>query len=515
MPAYDIFGNEVFEMRDMQGNIVTQAYDIFGNLIVSGEVDYSNYSYIQKWGSKGMLYTQGFAIRDDKVYWVSQRADTEDPIICYVYNLSNGSQALSEPYIYINGGHGNNLEFDGNKLYVSAAYTYPRVYINNMNGDVATLDKILICDDGSIDNDACLDETDKDIMWTIGHSARVSVAGAPFNISKWDLSDLIDNGDGTYSPALLQTVQTRQLTSPYFQGIKMHDGLLWYSNGYNGDDSDSYVYAIDPNTGDVKYTIDLHTTTEPEGIEWYPDSSAIGGYALYVGFLRGIMRKYTFGYKKHSGKKLSILGDSISTYAGYIPQGNSNFYTGSNCGVTSVDQTWWKRLIDASGMTLLVNNSWSGAKVSGTDESSGITRASDLGEDPDVIIVYMGINDFNNEVAVQTFTSAYEEVVSTIKETYPRVELYCATLVVCERNGDAGDPEINDAGVYLSEYNAIIVDIAFENGVKVLDFSSCGITYSNLSEYMGDWTAATGKALHPNSAGHSMIAMKALTDMNN
>lgn len=294
MPAYDISGEPAVVMYDIHGNVVTKGYNMFGDPVASSAADYTTYTFENQWGSKGMLYTQGFAIRDDKVYWVSQRADTEDPITCYVFNLSDGSQALETEYISIYGGHGNNLEFDGDTLYVSSAYTYPRVYVNDMTDDQASLEMVLILDDGSIDNDVCLDENDKSIMWSIGHSDRVANRNAPFIISKWNLNNLIDNGD-TYSPELLQSVYSSQPDSPYFQGIKMHDGLLWYSSGYNGDDSQAYIYAIDPDTGARVYTIDCETTTEPEGIEWYPDPYAHGGYALYVGFQRMVLRKYTFG----------------------------------------------------------------------------------------------------------------------------------------------------------------------------------------------------------------------------
>ena len=38
-------------------------------------------------------------------------------------------------------------------------------------------------------------------------------------------------------------------------------------------------------------------------------------------------------------KWVSILGDSISTYKGYIPEGNSNYCP--NDDVNDVSKTWW------------------------------------------------------------------------------------------------------------------------------------------------------------------------------
>lgn len=230
----------------------------------------------------------------------------------------------------------------------------------------------------------------------------------------------------------------------------------------------------------------------------------------------------------YKGKTLSILGDSISTYAGYIPSGNANYYTGSNCGVSSVNDTWWMKLMNALGMTLKLNNSWSGAYVSTANgsTSAGVTRASNLGTNPDVIIFYMGINDFNNEVGIgtydgsqtfptsaATFREAYAMTLATILTNYKTSEVWCCTLPYDERNGSAGFPEMNENNVLLDTWNEAIRDIANLFGVKVLENANCGLTYQNMDIYMGDWVSGTGKGLHPNAAGHSLIANNMIRQM--
>lgn len=211
-------------------------------------------------------------------------------------------------------------------------------------------------------------------------------------------------------------------------------------------------------------------------------------------------------------KTLSILGDSISTFSGYIPSGNAAYYPSGS--VTAVTDTWWKKLIDALGMTLNLNNSWSGSRVTTTNgtTSAGVTRASNLGTSPDVIIIYMGINDFNNEVALgtydgtdsipsstTTFREAYAVMLNTVLTTYMESEVWVCTLPQCERNGSDGFPEINGNGVALAEFNKAIVELAGAFGVKVLDHNKCGLTYQNMSVYNTD-------ELHPNKYGHSLIA---------
>ena len=60
------------------------------------------------------------------------------------------------------------------------------------------------------------------------------------------------------------------------------------------------------------------------------------------------------------GMKLSILGDSISTFDGWIPEGNSAFYP-QNGTVKEVSQTWWKLVLDELGLELYTNGSSSGS----------------------------------------------------------------------------------------------------------------------------------------------------------
>ena len=103
-------------------------------------------------------------------------------------------------------------------------------------------------------------------------------------------------------------------------------------------------------------------------------------------------------------KKVSILGDSYSTFEGYIPAGNIAWYKpvpkeGRPTDVTDVDQTWWKIFIDRNGYVLEKNESYSGATVCNTGyekqdytDRSFVTRLKNLGN-PDIIFVFGGTND--------------------------------------------------------------------------------------------------------------------------
>lgn len=100
---------------------------------------------------------------------------------------------------------------------------------------------------------------------------------------------------------------------------------------------------------------------------------------------------------------VSILGDSYSTFEGYIPQVNESWYftepIDNRTDVVDVKQTWWWQLISEGGYILGVNDSYSGATVSftgyhGEDYTSRsfITRLPHLGS-PDILLIFGATND--------------------------------------------------------------------------------------------------------------------------
>lgn len=104
-----------------------------------------------------------------------------------------------------------------------------------------------------------------------------------------------------------------------------------------------------------------------------------------------------------------ILGDSYSTFQGYIPQEHSAYYSSSGRPETDVDrveQTWWYQLLEKTGSSLILNHSWSGTTIcntgyAGADEPNSFIRRFDrLAEEGffeehhiDTVLVMGGQND--------------------------------------------------------------------------------------------------------------------------
>lgn len=71
--------------------------------------------------------------------------------------------------------------------------------------------------------------------------------------------------------------------------------------------------------------------------------------------------------------KIMILGDSYSTYEGFVPSGNAVYYLSDRNArpadhpyVSSPSKTWWGRVMDATNSTLALNDSWSGSTICNT-----------------------------------------------------------------------------------------------------------------------------------------------------
>lgn len=138
--------------------------------------------------------------------------------------------------------------------------------------------------------------------------------------------------------------------------------------------------------------------------------------------------------------KMSVMGDSYSTFDGVIPEGYEPWYFTSTDGndVNSPDQLWWSILSEANALELDKVDAWSGSTVSysgyrGEDykERSFNTRVARLGS-PDVIFIFGGTNDdwaksplgdykYSGweEKDMYAYRPAFAKLLSSLQEQYP------------------------------------------------------------------------------------------------
>ena len=209
---------------------------------------------------------------------------------------------------------------------------------------------------------------------------------------------------------------------------------------------------------------------------------------------------YEVGTNSYAGKTISVLGDSITTYAGYIPTGFPYFYPYPTAELSDVNQTWWMQFINYFGMKLLVDNAYSGSTVAGSGSSAAqtTTRLSHLyiGDiKPDVVLILMGANDAGSPyITLSQFNTAYGIMINNIKSASPNSEIILCTLPSITLYTEADQ----------ISYNNAIKQHATVNGLKVLDFAKA-FTRAESTTYLVD-------SAHPNKAGMIKIAETAIAD---
>lgn len=225
-----------------------------------------------------------------------------------------------------------------------------------------------------------------------------------------------------------------------------------------------------------------------------------------------------------SNKKVSIIGDSISTFTGYVPTGYATYYPRQD--VTSVDQLWWKIALDKTGMSLLKNASWASSTVAGDDAQGAVVassdaRIADLADGnikPDIVIVLIGTNDFGRSYLLGTFSDtdiiptasniadfkpAYAKMIGKIHTAYPNAKVFVCTLIPRTFSG-GGYPAKDQNNESLYAFNKAIKDVAEMLNCSVIDINmNSGINVNNLPNHFIQETS--GSYIHPLASGQSLV----------
>ena len=233
------------------------------------------------------------------------------------------------------------------------------------------------------------------------------------------------------------------------------------------------------------------------------------------------------------GLKLSILGDSISSFAGTIPEGHKVYYTGKNSGVSAPQEMWWSIVCDELGLEPLVINAWSGSTVTrGVRDLSVYLAASDetrcqalhRGETlPDIVLIAMGVNDYSYGAPlgdwdgrtplngdVSNFRAAYATMLERIHSRYPFAFIGCITPWFMQRGTDTGSCYVNEAfGLTAEAYGQAMSDVARLMGCAVIDGTHIGFNRWNYyaadgSRYCQD---RPDRPTHPNARGQRCMGL--------
>ncbi|MDO4502109.1 MAG: SGNH/GDSL hydrolase family protein [Coriobacteriia bacterium] len=240
----------------------------------------------------------------------------------------------------------------------------------------------------------------------------------------------------------------------------------------------------------------------------------------------------------------SVLGDSISTLGGCIPAGWRVHYEGEVHvdGVTAPEHTWWGQVIDHFGGRLVGNASFSGSCVEGFGFPAGwspqrLTALKGQGDEtPDVVLVFMGINDFGwggarnqtfglsksasavpddlptphqiqeavGSEALELFQQAYDRMLAGIRELAPQAQIWCLNLTPGTTPADCGPSAqftFRLRGLELDDYNRAIDQAAAAHDAQVVDLRSLGFCVDAVD------------GVHPSALGMRQIAQAVISAM--
>ncbi len=240
-----------------------------------------------------------------------------------------------------------------------------------------------------------------------------------------------------------------------------------------------------------------------------------------------LIAKYTKQVKAREsleGMKVSMMGASISTFYASKSEmnsyysGNDEFYYPKYSGtVTTVKYTWWYKMIKELGLELGINNSLSGSAVTvgaADRQARSYERIRAMGENgtPDIIILFIGINDNVSGVSNENFEKGYKEMIERTIEVYPNAYIFLGTFYyshyhVREKSHSYYNEESRLA------YNDIIRKLANEYQTGLVELAD--IWEAGVSPTQGDAGSLgyLGDNLHPSKKGMEVIANKFIADI--
>lgn len=225
------------------------------------------------------------------------------------------------------------------------------------------------------------------------------------------------------------------------------------------------------------------------------------GESTWVVYNYASEAEYNYLYALFHEKRISVMGDSISTIKDKIPSGNALYYDNTTGKEMTFERNYWGDIITRFGAAEGIDEAWSGSTIGSKAASMAskdrINKLDDNGT-PDVILYYGGSNpdssvgafdpdaDYAKTVDwAQSYSdtaSAYAASLQRMKATYPGAEII-AIIPYYEQNNIPKQAEV------------------IEQIAKHYD-----ITRIDLRELRNQEGISPNNALHPNMDGHSQIA---------
>ena len=277
MAIYNVSGDEINTTYKQDGIMATDVYDVNGNLIsgiVPLPLDYSSYTTTDLFTYVANGFN-GLDVHDEVIAQIM----ANDKLYLFGIDGTTIAEAME-----ITANHGDSASFtkkyykstDEFPLFIVTSDTNPaKVYLNRItrNSTMLIMTYSFPLDKAGYYAAAAYDEKNH-TMYMVGYLQQNYQTDDGGNnktvVSKWDMSQLTKNGDGTYTPVFI----TRYFRDFIFvmQGQQFFDGYIWIASGHNNGGA-QYIYAMNPSDGVIEHTITLDDRIEIEGLAWVYDST--------------------------------------------------------------------------------------------------------------------------------------------------------------------------------------------------------------------------------------------------
>lgn len=228
-------------------------------------------------------------------------------------------------------------------------------------------------------------------------------------------------------------------------------------------------------------------------------------------------------------RTISIQGDSITTFAGTITDGNAAYYSVNHKYVNTIDATWWGLLVNECRMRLIRNDAWSGSRISGAGASAmnNTARCAALKNvdsevdtyqfgAPEIIVIMAGTNDVSGNVTlgeigstdVTNYIGAFTMMLRNIK-----TQCRNSKIVVFQLYRGNNYDYTNTGGTHQYEYQEAMEKVCKIYGAHYVGPEHFGISYPNTNYFtcdnsMSDYGPPTYTSvdyLHPNMQGMERV----------
>lgn len=251
-------------------------------------------------------------------------------------------------------------------------------------------------------------------------------------------------------------------------------------------------------TGKMLYTLETGLTAGYHTIDVVKvtESVYLGGIVTFYGF------EYFNGYAtsvEEKDRSIWFIGDSITAGFGVEGANTNGSFTLSEENVTktygfktatALNAKYRATAVSGGG---LVKDVMGGSmvlpsKINLVHNSSAYANTQMCGyEEPDVIVVNLGANDFNNQGVAEEYIAGYHKFIDNLRKKCPNAKIVCA---------------INS--YYTDAVSAVtrVVNEELDDGYT--DISLCVMQMENTGSYLG-------AASHPNEKGHTALSNSLIT----